>query len=70
MRTYSEMEICRSITPSRYTISWYSLPSEAICCTAGCSARVIENPEIVFNSGVGYDSKAIYESLHGQVGLQ
>ncbi len=31
---------------------------------------VIENPEIVFKSGVGYDSKAIYESLHGQVGLQ
>ena len=31
---------------------------------------VIENPEIVFKSGVGYDSNAIYESLHGQVGLQ
>jgi imidazolonepropionase-like amidohydrolase len=31
---------------------------------------VIENPEIVFKSGVGYDSSAIYESLHGQVGLQ
>ncbi|HEY2109322.1 MAG TPA: amidohydrolase family protein [Candidatus Acidoferrales bacterium] len=30
----------------------------------------IENPEIVFKSGVGYDSNAIYESLHGQVGLQ
>jgi len=28
---------------------------------------VIENPEIVFKSGVGYDSNAIYESLHGQV---
>jgi hypothetical protein len=24
---------------------------------------VIENPEIVFKSGVGYDSNAIYESL-------
>ena len=31
---------------------------------------VIEKPEIVFKSGVGYDSKAIYESLQGQVGLQ
>ena len=31
---------------------------------------VIENPEIVFKRGVGYDSNAIYESLHGQVGLQ
>ena len=31
---------------------------------------VIENPEIVFKSGLGYDSNAIYESLHGQVGLQ
>jgi len=31
---------------------------------------VIEKPEIVFKSGVGYDSHAIYESLHGQVGLQ
>jgi imidazolonepropionase-like amidohydrolase len=30
----------------------------------------IEKPEIVFKSGVGYDSNAIYESLHGQVGLQ
>jgi len=31
---------------------------------------VIEKPEIVFKSGVGYDSNAIYESLRGQVGLQ
>jgi imidazolonepropionase-like amidohydrolase len=31
---------------------------------------VIENPQLVFKSGVGYDSNAIYESLHGQVGLQ
>ena len=31
---------------------------------------VIEKPEIVFKGGVGYDSNAIYESLHGQVGLQ
>lgn len=31
---------------------------------------VIEKPEIVFKNGVGYDSNAIYESLHGQVGLQ
>lgn len=31
---------------------------------------VIEKPEIVFKSGVGYDSNAIYESLYGQVGLQ
>jgi imidazolonepropionase-like amidohydrolase len=31
---------------------------------------VIENPEIVFKSGVGYDSNGIYESLHGHVGLQ
>ena len=31
---------------------------------------VIENPQLVFKSGVGYDSNAIYESLHGQVGMQ
>ena len=31
---------------------------------------VIEKPEIVFKNGVGYDSNAIYESLHAQVGLQ
>lgn len=31
---------------------------------------VIEKPEIVFKRGVGYDSNAIYQSLHGQVGLQ
>jgi imidazolonepropionase-like amidohydrolase len=31
---------------------------------------VIEKPEIVFKSGVGYDSNAIYESLREQVGLQ
>ena len=30
----------------------------------------IENPELVFKSGVGYDSNAIYESLRGKVGLQ
>jgi imidazolonepropionase-like amidohydrolase len=31
---------------------------------------VIEKPELVFKAGVGYDSKAIYDSLRGQVGLQ
>jgi imidazolonepropionase-like amidohydrolase len=30
----------------------------------------IENPGIVFKAGVGYDSKAIYDSLRGKVGLQ
>ena len=30
----------------------------------------IENPEVVFKAGVGYDSKAIYDSLRGKVGLQ
>jgi imidazolonepropionase-like amidohydrolase len=30
----------------------------------------IENPELVFKAGVGYDSKAMYNSLRGKVGLQ
>lgn len=30
--------------------------------------RAIENPELVFKEGVGYDSKAIYDSLRGKVG--
>lgn len=31
-------------------------------------ARAIENPELVFKEGLGYDSKAIYESLRGKIG--
>ena len=34
------------------------------------NVTAIENPELVFKSGVGYDSKAIYDSLRGKVGLQ
>jgi len=30
--------------------------------------RAIENPELVFKEGLGYDSKAIYESLRGKIG--
>jgi len=30
----------------------------------------IEKPELVFKAGVGYDSNAIYQSLHGKVGRQ
>jgi imidazolonepropionase-like amidohydrolase len=32
-------------------------------------ATAIENPEVVFKHGIGYDSSAIYKSLRGQVGL-
>ncbi|HEY4369818.1 MAG TPA: amidohydrolase family protein [Steroidobacteraceae bacterium] len=31
--------------------------------------HAIEHPALVFKAGVGYDSKAIYESIAGQVGL-
>jgi hypothetical protein len=34
------------------------------------NVTAIENPEVVFKSGVGYDSGAIYASLRGKVGLQ
>jgi imidazolonepropionase-like amidohydrolase len=30
--------------------------------------RAIENPEIVFKKGVGYDPKAIFDSLRGKIG--
>jgi N-acetylglucosamine-6-phosphate deacetylase len=30
----------------------------------------IERPEVVFKSGIGYDSGAIYQSLRGKVGRQ
>jgi len=41
-----------------------------MCSVAGDSDAAVLEPEIVFKSGVGYDSQAIYESLQGQVGLQ
>jgi imidazolonepropionase-like amidohydrolase len=33
-------------------------------------SSVMENPELVFKAGIGYDSKAIYDSFRGQAGRQ
>jgi hypothetical protein len=31
--------------------------------------KAVRNTEIVFKNGVGYDSKKIFESVNGKVGL-